>query len=289
MSKVILSGFADEIDKNLTVQMNVMEKLGIHHIEMRGVNGKNLCDCTLEEAKQIKAQMDARGFSLSAIGSPIGKIQITDPFEPHLKQFEHVLDLANLFGTKYIRLFSFYIPKGEDPAKYRDEVMKRMAAFVKAAEGRDVILMHENEKGIYGDMADRCLDIIRTINSPILRVTFDPANFVQCDEEVYPHAYELLSPYLTYMHIKDAVYSDHHVVPAGEGDGRVLDVLNALAAKKFDGFLSLEPHLCKFTGFTDLESEPDMIKKAESSEGARLFGVAADALRGLMAKAGLTE
>lgn len=289
MSKVILSGFADEIDKNLTVQMNVMERLGIRHIEMRGVNGKNLCDCTLEEAKAIKAQLDERGFSLSAIGSPIGKIKITDPFEPHLEQFKHVLDLAGLFGAKYIRLFSFYMPKDEDPANYRDEVMKRMSAFVEAAEGRGVVLLHENEKGIYGDVASRCLDIIQTVNSPILRVTFDPANFIQCGEEVYPRAYEQLAPYLTYMHIKDAVYADRHVVPAGEGDGKVAEVLAALAQKGFDGFLSLEPHLCKFTGFTSLESEPETLKKAEESEGARLFEVAANALRGLMAKAGLTE
>lgn len=289
MSKVILSGFADEIDRNLTVQMNVMESLGIHHIEMRGVNGKNLCNCTLEEAKAIKEQLDARGFSLSAIGSPIGKIKITDPFEPHLEQFRHVLDLAELFGTKYIRLFSFYMPKDEDPAIYRDEVMKRMTGFVKAAEGRNVILLHENEKGIYGDNAERCLDIIETIHSPILRVTFDPANFVQCGEEVYPHAYELLSPYLTYMHIKDAVYADRHVVPAGEGDGKVGEVLSALAQKGYDGFLSLEPHLCNFTGFTALESDAEVIEKAAESEGARCFGVAAKALRGLMAKAGLTE
>ena len=289
MSRVILSGFADEIDRNLIVQMNVLEKLNIHHIEMRGVNGKNLCDCTIEEAKAIKAQMKERGFSLSAIGSPIGKIKIDEPFEPHLEKFRHVLDLAELFETQYIRLFSFYLPKEEGPAKYREPVMERMQGFVNAAQGRGVTLLHENEKGIYGDVADRCLDIMKTIDSPILKVTFDPANFVQCDEKVYPHAYESLAPYFTYMHVKDAVYSDHHVVPAGEGDGKVLDVLKALAERDYTGFLSLEPHLCHFVGFTALESEPDVLQKAAESEGARLFEVAANALRGLMAQAGLTE
>ena len=130
---------------------------------------------------------------------------------------------------------------------------------------------------------------MKTIDSPILKVTFDPANFVQCDEKVYPHAYESLAPYFTYMHVKDAVYSDHHVVPAGEGDGKVLDVLKALAERDYTGFLSLEPHLCHFVGFTALESEPDVLQKAAESEGARLFEVAANALRGLMAQAGLTE
>ncbi len=289
MSKITLSGFADEIDRNLAVQMNVLEKLNISHIEMRGVNGKNLCDCTLEEAKAIKAQLKERGFSLSAIGSPIGKIKIDDPFAPHLEQFRHALDLAELLEAPYIRLFSFYLPKDEAPADFREPVLERMQSFVTAAQGRGVILLHENEKGIYGDTADRCLDLVKTIHSPLLRVTFDPANFVQCDDTVYPHAYETLAPYFTYMHIKDALYSDHHVVPAGEGDGCVLEVLKALAARDYTGFLSLEPHLCHFIGFTALESEPDILQKAAESDGARLFGAAANALRGLMAKAGLTE
>lgn len=235
MSRFILTGFADEIDSDLTLQIETLKGLGMNHIEMRGVNGKNLCDYTLEEAAEVKKQLDENGFSLSAIGSPIGKIKITEEFEPHLEKFRHVLKLAELFEVKYIRLFSFYIPEGDDPASYRDEVLRRMAAFVEEAVGKNVVLLHENEKGIYGDIPERCFDILSTLNCPYLRATFDPANFVQCDAEVFPKGYELLAPYVEYLHIKDARYADHVVVPAGQGDGRVGDVIASLVKTDFTG------------------------------------------------------
>lgn len=276
-----ISAFADEIDMNLTTQMDVLEKYHIHHIEMRGVNGKNLSDCTVSEAKEIKAQMDARGFRLSAVGSPIGKIGITDDFAPHLEQFKRVLEIAHCMKTDYIRMFSFFIPKGDDPDRYQDAVLERWHGFITAAKGSGITLLHENEKEIYGDTAERCLNLLQKLDCDFVRATFDPANFVQCGVEVFPHAFELLRPYIAYMHIKDAKFSDGSVTPAGQGDGRVADVLSALQADGYDGFLSLEPHLADFEGFSALEQDCDETKP-DKSKGALLFGVAADALSGIL-------
>ncbi|HAA24848.1 MAG TPA: xylose isomerase, partial [Ruminiclostridium sp.] len=44
-----------------------------------------------------------------------------------------------------------------------------------------IILAHENEKGIYGDTPERCVDIIKSMNCDYVRAVFDPANFIQCD------------------------------------------------------------------------------------------------------------
>lgn len=277
----ILSAFADEIDMDLTTQMDVLDKYGIRHIEMRGVNGKNLSDCPVSEARDIKRQMDARGFQLSAVGSPIGKIGITDDFAPHLEQFKRVLEIANIMETDYIRMFSFFIPKGENPDNYEDAVLERWHRFIQAADGCGVTLLHENEKGIYGDNAERCLNLMQKLDCDWVRATFDPANFVQCGVEPYPHAYELLKPYITYMHIKDAKFADGSVTPAGQGDGRVPEILAALQQSGYDGFLSLEPHLADFEGFAALEQECDETKP-DKSKGALLFGVAADALTGIL-------
>lgn len=276
-----ISAFADEIDMDLTVQMDVLDKYHIRYIEMRGVNGKNLSDCTLEEARDIKRQLDARGFRLSAVGSPIGKIGISDDFAPHLEQFKRVLDIAHIMETRYIRMFSFFIPKGENPDEYEDAVLERWRQFIDAAKGSGVTLLHENEKGIYGDTAERCLHLIQSLDCPNVRATFDPANFVQCGVEPYPHAYELLKPYIAYLHIKDAKFADGRVTPAGQGDGRVPDILASLKSSGFDGFLSLEPHLADFEGFAALEQECDA-SKPDKSKGALLFGMAADALTGIV-------
>lgn len=284
MSKFILSAFADEIDPSLKVQMDVLDAHGIKYIEMRGVNGKNFTQYTPEEAREIKKQLDMRGFKLSAIGSPIGKIKITDDFAPHLELFKRTIELAHIMETKYIRMFSFFIPEKDDPYVYRDEVMERWSRFIEAAQGSGLILLHENEKEIYGDTPERCLDLLKTMDCPYLKAVFDPANFVQCDVEVFPKAYSMLKDYIVYMHIKDAVFSDHHVVPSGYGDGRVRDVLKSLHDRGFDGFLSLEPHLGDFLGFADLEPSSPAIKMPEG--GPRKFAIAKEALDKILAEIG---
>lgn len=280
MSKFILSAFADEIDMDLNTQMEVLKEHDISYIEMRGVNGKCIVDYSLEEAKEIKKQLDKNGFKLSSIGSPIGKIGINDPFDTHLELFKHTMEIAKVMDCKYIRMFSFYIPDGEDPEKYRDEVISRWKGFVKAAEGSGLILLHENEKGIYGDTAERCLDILKTLDCSYVKAIFDPANFVQCNVKTYPEAYELLKDHVVYMHIKDAVYSDGHVEPAGYGDGKVKEILTDLYNKGYEGFLSIEPHLGFFEGFTKLELDDGHKKLPEG--GPKLFAMAAKALKDML-------
>jgi sugar phosphate isomerase/epimerase len=280
MSKFLLSAFADEIDSDLKTQMDVLDQHGIKFIEMRGVNGKLLVDYSLEEVKEIKEQIDARGFKLSAIGSPLGKIKITDDFEPHLELFKHTLEIAKIMECKYIRMFSFFMPKGEDPSNYRDEVIHRWRSFVKAAEGSGVVLLHENESGIYGDTPERCLDLLETLNCDYFKGIFDFANFVQCNARNYPDGFELLQDHIVYVHIKDAVYSDHHVVPAGLGDGNVVEILKELHNRGYEGFLSLEPHLSGYSDFSLLEPNSPGYDLPEG--GAKSFAVAVQALKNIV-------
>jgi len=277
MGKFILSAFADEIDPMLATQMDVLDQYGIKHIEMRGVNGKNLVHYSLEEVRELKRQLDARGFSISAVGSPIGKIKITDDFAPHLELFRHTVQIAKILKTQYIRMFSFYIPEGKNPNLYRDEVMDRWSRFIKAAEGTGLTLLHENEKGIYGDTAERCLDLLETMNCSYMKAIFDPANFVQCDVKTYPEAFNMLKEHVVYMHIKDALYKDHSVVPSGFGDGRLKDILAELKNMGFMGFLSLEPHLADFAGFAALEPASPVNKLPEG--GPKQFAIALEALK----------
>ena len=261
---VKLTAFADEISPDFKVQLDTLEAEGIKHIEFRGAWGTGVLQLSDEQLDQVQEMMEERGFKLSSIGSPIGKIMITDDFEPHLKDFERALAIAQRFHAPYIRIFSFFIPKDEDPARYREEVMRRMAVLVKRAEEAGITLLHENEKGIYGDTAERCLDILQTCQSSRLRCAFDPANFVQCNVKPYTEAFPLLESYIDYLHIKDALFKDHSVVPAGEGDGEVKDVLQAMKDKHYSGFQSLEPHLAhagKYSGF----SGPDLFQVASKA------------------------
>lgn len=274
-----LSAFADEIDEMLDIQIEGIKRHGIDYIEARGIDGKNVSDYTPEEMKTVKKRLDEKNVKVSAIGSPIGKIGITDDFESHLEKFKNTLELARILETKYIRLFSFYIPDGEEPKKYRDEVLKRMDTFVKTAEGSGIILLHENEKGIYGDNAERCFDILESIGNNILRATFDPANFIQCGETTYPYAYELLKDHIEYMHIKDAKESGE-VMPAGDGKGHIKEILKNLKNRGYNGFLSLEPHLGNFSGLAELEKN-DTYKDLPKA-GEKTFALAVNSLKNIL-------
>lgn len=240
---MILTGFADEISDDPLEQLEVLRSEGIRYLELRGMWGINILKLAPRQTEHIKELLDAHGVLVSSIGSPIGKIDITDPFEPHMEEFHRAVALAKQMNAPYIRIFSFRIPQGDDPAMYREEVIRRMEALCGVAEKERIVLLHENEKHIYGDTGERCLDIMRTCNSPYLRCAFDPAIFVQCGVRPMSEAYPLLEPYVEYIHIKDARMGSGQVVPAGEGDGELHRLITALRDRSYSGFLSLEPHL----------------------------------------------
>lgn len=269
-----LSGFADEISPDLTEQLATLEAESIRHLEFRGVWGKNVLKLDDEEIRRVKAALARAGVKVSSIGSPIGKIAITDDFAPHLDDFRRALAVARTLEAPFIRIFSFFMPHGEDPAKYRDEVLERLGAIVREAEGAGVTLVHENEKEIYGDIPARCHDLLTRIDSPNLRAAWDPANFVQCGVCPHTDGYDLLRPFVAYVHIKDALLATGKVVPPGEGDGQLRETLSALRDSGFDGFFSLEPHLSAagtFSGFS----------------GPELFRTAARAFKGLLKEQGI--
>jgi sugar phosphate isomerase/epimerase len=184
----------------------------------------------------------AHELRVSSIGSPIGKIFLDEDFERHLERMRHAAEVAQLFDARYIRIFSFFIRDGE-PDDHRDEVLRRMRALTEVAEQADVILLHENEKEIYGDIPRRCVDIVESIGSPNLRLAWDAANFVQVGVRPFTEGYQLLRPHLEYMQIKDALLDSGEVVTSGHGDGELVETVRALRDDGFDGFFSLEPHL----------------------------------------------
>ncbi|WP_225753301.1 sugar phosphate isomerase/epimerase [Actinotalea sp. Marseille-Q4924] len=256
-----LSGFADEIDADLATQCAVLTELGLTHLELRSAWGVNVLDLDDAQVDRAAAVLQDHGLAVSSIGSPIGKIQVDDPFDPHLVRMDRALDVAERLGAPYIRIFSFFLRPEHSPDAVRDEVVRRMAALADRARERDVVLLHENEKAIFGDVPERVLDLVTAVDSPALRLAWDPANFVQVGVDPFPEAYAMLRPYVDYIQIKDALHGSGKVVVAGEGDGRIPATVRALREDGYDGFFSMEPHLAEahhLGGF----SGPDGFRRA---------------------------
>ena len=275
--KVRIYAFADEASPMIDGQIAAMKRNGLDGLEMRGVDGTNVSDITPEKAKEVKKKLDDAGLVTWSIGSPIGKIDIEkDDFPAHLDIFKRTIETARILGAGNIRMFSFYIPEGKDPADYKNEAIDRLGAFLESAKGSGVTLCHENEKGIYGDMACRCLDIVRAF--PEIKNVFDPANYVQCGQDTL-EAWEMLKPYTKYMHIKDAL-SDSTVVPAGKGEGNVRQIV-ADFIKAGGADFTMEPHLRVFDGLADLEKAEGEKRKVSYaySSNDEAFDVAVGAFK----------
>ena len=287
MAHFIFSAFCDESgESTIGGQMAACKKNGITHMELRGFGKElNINRLSVEQAKEMKAEIDREGVKVSSIGSGYGKINIKEDFEAHFEAFKNTVEVAKILEAKYIRMFSFYFGEGDSHEEYKDEVIRRVKEMVDYADAQGLICCHENEKGIYGDNAERCLDILKACDGK-LKAVFDPANFVQCGVDTLK-AYDMLEEYIEYFHIKDALYENAEVVPAGQGDGNVFEILKKYDKHKKATVLSLEPHLKVFEGLSNLEAEGESSREmkvnAYASHGES-FKAAADAMYDIVNK-----
>ena len=260
----ILSAFADEISPNPQEQIDVLKSRGVWHIELRSILKTNVLDLTDLQVAEFKSLLDKHGFRLSAIGSPIGKIKINEPFAPHLKRFQRAIDLCKVFDTRNIRMFSYYLPDGDVWDNWRRDVLDRMWDKIKLAEKADVRLVHENEHRIYGDEPDRVKDLLQTVlEQTDLRhfgAVYDPANYVHGGFDPWK-GWQLTKQWTVHFHIKDWVHGQQHGCLVGQGQGRVKEVMAEAVAMKYDGFATLEPHLLG-GGPTGGVTGPELFPKA---------------------------
>ena len=278
MENIRIYAFSDEASADIDKQIKALIRNNLQGMEIRNVDGTNVSDITTTKAKEVKNKLDANGLSVWSIGSPIGKISLTDNFGKHLDKFKHTLEIAKILGSHNIRLFSFYPPKLKNPDNYKNEVIDHLGQFCEIAKEYDILLCHENEKGIYGDTAERCLEIHKAL--PDLKGIFDPANFVQCGVDTLK-AWEMLKDYIYYMHIKDALPSGF-VVPAGKGAGNVQKIAQEYISLGGTNF-TIEPHLIAFKGLKFLErigKKRQMTYKYSDSDTA--FDVACNSFKDLL-------
>ena len=243
--KVSLCAFADEASASLDGQIAALKRNAVAFLEIRGVDGKNVSELSEKEIKEVAARLSDAGIRTFSIGSPIGKIRLDEDFEAHLDTFKRLCEYSVILGATRMRIFSFYAAEGK---KFdADAVFTRLMRICDAAPS-ELVLCHENEKSIFGDTPERCVEIFSAL--PRLKAVFDPANFVQCGVDTLK-AWDTLHTFVDYIHIKDALL-DGSIVPAGNGEGNVSRIISSYLAQGGE-FITCEPHLQSFSGLSDLE------------------------------------
>lgn len=251
MAKIILSAFADEYSESFTEQLRGMRDYGIDYIEVRGVDGKNVSTLSPLEIVEAKNKLDYFGIGVSAIGSPIGKVRLDGDLDAHLDMSKRVFETACELGTQYVRMFSFYPPEGKSILDYKECVFEELDKLRALAKSHGVVLCHENEAKIYGDVPSRCREIYDAFGGEI-KAVFDMGNYVLEGVTPYPNGYELLRDGIAYFHIKDAL-SAGAIVPPGCGEANIKEILSEhVKYAEDDFFVSIEPHLQLFSGLNAL-------------------------------------
>lgn len=283
MEHILISGFADEISPDFDEQLRVVTSLGMEYISLRTADGKGIADYTAEEVEEkLLPRLREANVKVSSLGSPIGKINVDDEeaFEKQLVQMEELCKICKVLDCKYIRMFSFFIPEGKNADDYKEIVIEKLKKFDAIAAKYSVVMIHENEKDIYGDIKERCKIILDALGSPHFKLVFDFANFVQCGEDTM-ECWELLRDHVAYIHIKDAVTTDKENVLCGTGEGKIAEILKrAIKEEGYQGFLTLEPHLVLFDALQSLETEnaENIIKENKAKDGAEGYSMQYHAL-----------
>ena len=272
-----LCAFSDEAGSSLNEQIEALKRNNISLMELRSIDKKNVADFTIEEATEYQRIMEENGISVWSIGSPIGKVNINVDIEEYLKKVAHVCELAKVFKTDKIRMFSFFHAYEEEQKVY--EYLKKM---VEVANKYGVNLYHENEKDIYGDTAERVQKIMKNVDG--LKYIYDPANYLQCDQAA-ELTLSLFHSTTDYFHIKDVISETGQLVPAGYGDGMIQELVNKI---NDDKTLTLEPHLTVFDSYKSIDNT-EMKHKFTYASANEAFDAAVNALKEILVKAGYTE
>ena len=282
MAKFILSAFADEAGTTLSEQIAALKRNNIDYIEPRNINGKPILTITDEELAEIKNELDKNGIKVNSLGSPIGKYPITEPFDKHLVDFKRAIEVCKILGTEKMRMFSFFTKQSE-LSIYRDEVITRLTEMCRIAKENGIILCHENESEIYGQNPAEMLDLMNSVNG--LKGIFDPANYRMNGCDVIDGINATLVN-LAYLHIKDAIYESQLIVPAGDGEGKIAEILDIVNKATDDiVYLTLEPHLFLFDAYKGIDKH-ELKVKYTFSNNSESFDFAANALKNLLKENG---
>jgi sugar phosphate isomerase/epimerase len=271
-----LSAFADEAGSGADDQVAALQRAGIKHVDLRKAEGQNVVTLPIDIAEQVKQKLDAGGITVTMFGSPLGKIDIADDMQGELDKLDHLGKLADLFGCRAVRMFSYYNKHNAPRAKWQSESFDRMRRLRDRAGELGLVLYHENEKGIFGD---RCPEIelmaAELRDGDAFRLIFDFDNFNQSGDDVWDN-WQKLRDVTDAFHLKDSDTNNQHV-PVGQGNGQVRRILADAAERGWSGPMSLEPHLKRSQAVLDTNPHGKAHQTYVDMSPADTFQVAAEA------------
>ncbi len=267
-----LAAITDEISQDFEHALDVLLEYNATGAELRGLWNTNIADLSDDQADRAKTALDSRNIRVVCLSTPFFKCDMEDdnPLAPtesgamHLAKprgFPEQIDilrrcihLAHLFGTNYLRIFSFWKKQPLTP-EIEDRIIKALAEPLKIAADEGIILLMENEHSCLLGTGEETASLVSKVNSPNLKIVWDPGNAFFAGEAAYPDGYDFVRTWVEHVHIKDGITKntpEHGAQPqwcvVGKGEIDYKGQFAALNADGYNGYISLETHFRPTTG-----------------------------------------
>lgn len=279
-----LSAFADEAAATCDEQIVALKRSGLTHIDIRGIDGHNITALPLGQARIVRDKLDQAGIHVAMYGSPIGKIDIADDFETDIAKLRHLGDILPILGCGAVRIFSYYNRKKKSHTEWQETALSRLLKLRESAKNLGLVLYHENERDIYGDLAADVEVIGNVVRDGVtFRMIFDFDNYNQSKEDVWAN-WQRLHSQVDAFHLKDSKGSEH--VPVGSGDGRVVDILTDAVRRGWSGPCSVEPHLSHSTAVAATGPSGTQSEAYGNIPTTESFHIACEAAKKVLTEAG---
>lgn len=244
-----ITGIADEGARTIEDQLSLHEQLGWNSIELRSVDGLNVCEMPEKEFELVAGAIEERQMSVISFGSSIANWAraVTGDFSLDTRDLRRSASRMHRLGVKYLRVMS-YTRGDADEDEWKREALRRMKELTRMAHEEGIVLLLENCDGWASLTPDNLRIFLEEIDDPALQVVFDTGNPLahglppQSVWDFYHHARSRIA----HVHIKDC-YRDGeektiHCYPS-EGECEVLPIVRDLETTGYTGMYSIEPHM----------------------------------------------
>lgn len=243
-----LAVFTDEVSQRPEEAVRLAVRYGLDAVELRSAWNKPVQHLNDAEVDQLHGLLETHELATAAVASPVFKCELEDEAarRDNLDYLRSCAHVAKKLGTNIIRVFTFWKRGPSEPVW--DTIKRQFAPAIPIAEQEGIILAVENEHTCYCATAAETGRLVAELDSPAVRVVWDPANEVHAETGItpFPDAYEFVKRFVVHVHVKDAARNPKTNTPVltavGEGQIDWPGQLRALLASDYQGYASLETH-----------------------------------------------
>lgn len=267
----------DQISQDFQLACSIISEQGINHVEIHTLWGKTIELLDDDQIRKAKSFLDFYDLKVDCLAStfflmtPLYPDDILKDFNPKFNilrsDYDSQLDIlkrtiltAKTLGCSRLRIFPFYAPVNRlilGTPKDIETMCERLMPAVRLAQEAGITLLLENCYHSHLPKGLLTLELVRRIDSPHLKLLYNPANSYRASKERIPLGYreaapveelKAMLPWVDHLHFKDYHYVEglnqpYQHAPLGKGEVPYPQLLSMLKEAGYMGSLSCEPEV----------------------------------------------